>query len=176
VFEKVPEFVAHIAAALDTVVERQGATILFLSNEIRADACFDQAAAKYVASRMRYADHTRVAPGEYHAPRDMMSIVACCSATMSMRYHFCLFSALQSVPFFAIERSAKVTDLCRDLGWTDSAEPAKLDRNNITGALQRFQQDQTAIRANLRYKSQKMRGRAMNNIVAVNALRERVPR
>ena len=45
----------------------------------------------------------------------MMSLIANCRLTLGMRYHFCLFSALQDVPFVALQRSDKVADLCWDL-------------------------------------------------------------
>jgi polysaccharide pyruvyl transferase WcaK-like protein len=61
----------------------------------------------------------------------MMSIVACCTLTISMRYHFCMFSALQQVPFIAIERSTKLSDLCSDLDWPARVVPSELETSAI---------------------------------------------
>src|SRR6185503_2223798 len=90
---------------------------IFLFNEIREGPTYDMAAADRVKSLMRRSDAAFATPNDYLSPRQMMSIIGNCALTISTRYHFCLFSALQGTPFLALKRSDKVSDLCADLGW-----------------------------------------------------------
>jgi polysaccharide pyruvyl transferase WcaK-like protein len=110
-----PSLFDKIAAALDDWIESRGYFALFLANEIRAGATFDTMAARAVQERMKHRASTFVAPNDYLSPAQMMSIIGQCSAVVSMRYHFCLFAALERVPFVALKRSDKVADLCSDL-------------------------------------------------------------
>lgn len=112
-----PRLLEQVASALDGLVEDHGVRVLFLANEVREGETFDKAASLLVRARMRHADRATVVPNEYRTPQEMMSLVGCCWATLSMRYHACIFSALQGVPFIAIKRSDKVDDLCWDLQW-----------------------------------------------------------
>jgi polysaccharide pyruvyl transferase WcaK-like protein len=125
-----PHIAAGLAAGLDEMVRGDGTLrVLFLANEVRDDPTFDAAAARLVIDRMRFGRRAMLAPRDYLAPQRMMSIIACCHATISMRYHFCLFSALQGVPFVALTRCAKVGDLCADLSW-----PMAVDPRGVTSA------------------------------------------
>ena len=99
------------------------------ANEVRGNSTFDKAAAIQVIGRMTRADRALLAPNVYFSPREMMSIIGCCDLTISMRYHFCLFSALQGVPFIAIERSDKVSDLCWDIDWPARVAPPHFERS-----------------------------------------------
>ena len=115
-FDQDPKMVDALANALDEVIEQLDARVIFLANEVRDDASFDKAAAMKVLGRMRFTEQAVLAPSEYFLPREMMSIVANCAVTISMRYHFCMFSALQGVPFIAaciLKRSTKVSDRAR---------------------------------------------------------------
>ena len=122
-----PKLFEKLAAVLDRLIEAHGARVVFLCNEVREGETYDKAAAALVRSHMRH-QHAAVAlPNEYWAPQQMMSIIGSCDLTISTRYHFCLFSALQGVPFLALRRSDKVTDLCEDLGWPFGAALGSID-------------------------------------------------
>ena len=129
VLQREPHLFEKVAQFLDHVVEAYGAFVLFLANEVRDEETFDTAAARTTRRFMTQKRHTFVAPNEYLAPQQMQSLIANCHATASMRYHFCLFSALEGVPFVALQRSGKVVDLCSDLQW-----PYGVELNGITVA------------------------------------------
>jgi len=112
-----PKLFEAMAEALDAMIEEHGVRVLFLANEIREDETFDKAASQKVLARMRHRDRAVLVPNLYRTPQEMQSLISCCRVTISMRYHFCLFSALQGVPFVAVKRSDKVDDLCWDLEW-----------------------------------------------------------
>jgi polysaccharide pyruvyl transferase WcaK-like protein len=122
VLDRHPEFLNTVAAFLDILVERHNAVVLFLANDIHKCDGFDQSAARCTLGAMRHRERGVLAPAQYWTPQQMMSIIGNCHATISMRYHFCLFSALQSIPFIALKRSDKVRDLCWDLRWRYAAE------------------------------------------------------
>ncbi len=115
--KKEPELFEKLAAFLDAVIETSGATVLFLCNEVREEESFDKASHRKIIQRMKRGDRAVLVPNRYWSPREMLSLVGCCHQTISTRYHFCLFSALQKVPFIALKRSGKVDDLCWDTGW-----------------------------------------------------------
>jgi polysaccharide pyruvyl transferase WcaK-like protein len=175
-FEKDPNFVTELASALDAIITGFGVKVIFLSNEIRPDACFDNAAAQRVASQMRHSEAILIAPREYLAPREMMSVLSCCDATVSMRYHFCIFSALQGVPFFAIARSGKLSDLCVDLEWPYAAVPSHLDSAALTEVQEYFTGYRSSVLTHLQPRVEVLRTRALRNLESLQALNAQASR
>ena len=93
-----------------------------------------------------------------------------CSLVFSMRYHVCLFSAIQGVPFIGLERSDKVSDLCWDLGWRGRVALPFDDSDALIGMARDLMQDPGAAHAQLRMSASVMRERAMRNRVPLDAL------
>jgi polysaccharide pyruvyl transferase WcaK-like protein len=172
-----PGMVDALAKALDELIEQFDARVIFLANEVREGATFDKAAATKVLGRMRCAERAVLAPSEYFTPHEMMSIVANCTLTVSMRYHFCMFSALQGVPFIAIERSTKVADLCWDLDWQARVPLQELDASAIVSHGKRLMGNGSAAKERLRQSVQTLKGRALLNIAALTTRndRQRIP-
>jgi polysaccharide pyruvyl transferase WcaK-like protein len=129
--EKSPQLFDELAAALDDLIARHGVQVLFLFAEIREGETYDQAASETVRQLMTHKEHAIMGPREYLIPQQMMSIISQCATTISTRYHFCLFSALQGTPFLAISRSDKVTDFCSDMDWKAEIDPAHVSRELI---------------------------------------------
>lgn len=119
---------------------------------------------------MRNAGDTFLIPNHYWSPQQMLSLIACCQVTVSTRYHFCLFSALQGIPFIALQRSDKVKDLCLDLKWPQgmpirAANPSAL--LDLSNDIQREQPTWTALLEN---GLTHMRQRALKNHDALDSL------
>jgi polysaccharide pyruvyl transferase WcaK-like protein len=163
-FDRRAAMATEIAFALDELIDRMDARVAFLANEVRPGDQFDRAAASRVAACMRRKERVVLVPGDYLAPREMMSLVGCCTVTLSMRYHFCLFSALQGVPFVAIERSAKVSDLCWDLGWEATVRPLEFEGRQLVEHALRSTSD--AI-SRLAEAVRTMEQRALRNVAAL---------
>jgi len=117
ILEREPAFFDTMAGFLDTAIERHGVQVLFFCSETRRDSAFDHAAGLRVLAAMQHRGQARMLPPRYHAPQELMSLASCFRLTVSTRYHVCLFSALQRVPFIALQRSDKVLDLCLDIDW-----------------------------------------------------------
>ena len=124
IFDKQPELVTAFAAGLDGLIERTGARVVFVAQEVRDEPTFDTASAVRVKARMVRGDRAVLVPTEYYSPSQLMSIIACCDLSISMRYHFCLLTSLQGKPFVAIQRTDKLADLCWDLGWDAAIRPS----------------------------------------------------
>jgi polysaccharide pyruvyl transferase WcaK-like protein len=169
-FDREPRIVGEFAASLDEIAGRTGGQVLFLSNEVREDSGFDKAAAGRVIAQMRRKDRALLMPNAYVSPREMMSIVGCCSLAISMRYHFLMFSALQGVPFLAIERSGKIADFCWDLRWASRVAPSELDKDSIVCAADRLLHNNALTAEWLRQGVETMRERARRNMVALETL------
>jgi polysaccharide pyruvyl transferase WcaK-like protein len=164
-----PRFLENVARFLDGLIQNYDALPVFFCNDVNQGASADKAASELVKSSMRHAERTFLVPNDYFSPQQMFSLIACCRATVSTRYHFCLFSALQSVPFIALERSDKVKDLCWDLKWPgrmpiETAEPSTLLDMYQTSIVER-----SALAALLTGRAH-MRERALKNHVALDAL------
>jgi polysaccharide pyruvyl transferase WcaK-like protein len=170
IFDQRPQLIDALALALDELCLHTKARVIFLSNEIREDATFDKAAALKVIGRMKRADRTLLAANKYFTPQEMMSLIGSCDVTISMRYHFCLFSALQGVPFVAVERSDKVADLSWDLGWPATISPLQLEANRLIEHVRGFTENAVGVRAHLSRNVLKMKARALDNLVALKSL------
>jgi polysaccharide pyruvyl transferase WcaK-like protein len=162
-FEKLAEF-------LDAAVEDQQALVLFLANEVREGDTFDKAAALKTVAAMRHQDRTFIAPNDYLSPQQMCSLLANCRAAVSMRYHFCLFSALAHVPFIAVQRSDKVSDLCFDLDWPFGEALPSLSAASLGAHLARIESQGPHWAAHLEKHVATLRQRAGANRVALDAL------
>ena len=167
-----PELFSRIAAFLDALTENSSVRVLFLANEVRDDDTFDAAASRKVIAGMKNADRALVVPNRYWSPQEMMSLIACCRLTVSMRYHFCLFSAVQGVPFIALQRSDKVSDLCRDLGWPHGLALDDLTALRLISMSADVERNRPQYVAMLAQQVAKMRDRALHNRVALDRLRD----
>jgi polysaccharide pyruvyl transferase WcaK-like protein len=171
VFDQHPHMVDALAAALDEMSQRIGAQVVFFANEVREDTTFDRAAAIRVISRLKHPTRAVLAPNKYFSPRQMMSLIGCCRITMSMRYHFCLFSALQEVPFLAIARTDKISDLCWDLGWRATVVPPKFSAEELVIQQMRLVEDTPSLIEQMKRTTDEMKRRAILNVCALRRLK-----
>jgi polysaccharide pyruvyl transferase WcaK-like protein len=170
VAEADPELPSKLAMFLDAAIDKHDVRVLFLANEVRDGESFDRMAGARVRERMARRDRVTEVPAIYRTPQEMMSIIACCAVTLSMRYHFCLFSALQRVPFIAINRSDKVVDLGRDLVWPYTCPLSGVRVADLRDMLAELLDTSDAARSELGKKSEWMRQRAMTNDRALEGL------
>ncbi len=165
-----PELFPSVAAFLDSLIHRHELRVLFLANEVREEDTFDTAASRRVLACMKYPDRATIVPNRYWSPQGMMSLIGCCALTLSMRYHFCLFSALQGVPFIALKRSDKVEDLCWDLGWSHGLSLNGVDAAALAAVFSDLEEKRPSCMAALQTRVQQMRDRAFQNRVALEYL------
>lgn len=168
--EKSPQLFVEMAAALDELVARHGVQILFLFAETRDGETYDKAASEKVRSLMVHKDAAIFGPGEYLIPQQMMSIVSQCAATISTRYHFCMFSVLQNVPFLAISRSDKVVDFCAGIDWADKIDPPDVSRAVIVAVVERHLGGVPGEMAKLPARISAMRAKAADNQIVLQQL------
>jgi len=177
VLEREPKLFSKLAQVLDVLIEEHGIFVLFLANEVRENATFDKVAAQRTRAEMKHADQSFIAPNKYISPQEMLSLIANCRTTVSMRYHFCLFSALQGVPFVAMERSDKVADLCWDLNWPFATAMNGLCANDLVRLFRAIEDERGTAIERLRTRVPSLRRRADENWCALETLtsRELVP-
>jgi polysaccharide pyruvyl transferase WcaK-like protein len=168
--EREPRLFEKLAAVLDRLVDDKSVNVLFVCNEIREGATFDQAAAAAVKAHMRRKEAAFDLPALYWAPQEMMSIIAACNLAISTRYHFCLFAARQGVPFLAIKRSDKVSDLCEDLDWPFGAFPGAVDSDQLASQADRLLDDPSRDLRKLSEHVATMTERARRNHAAIAAM------
>jgi polysaccharide pyruvyl transferase WcaK-like protein len=168
--EQQPLLLTILGEFLDSVVEQYDAQVLFLCNEVRNGDTFDAAASREVRASMRRPERAILVPNHYWTPQEMLSMIACCDLTISTRYHFCLFSALQGVPFVALKRSDKVDDLCRDIDWPYGVSLGNLDAERLLEMFSEVKSAEGARAGYLRQRAAAMRSKALTNKVALEAM------
>ncbi len=131
---------------------------------------FDRAAGARVLALMSRRDRATEVPATYRTPQEMMSLIAPCAVALSMRYRFCLFSALQGVPFIATNRSDKVEDLGRDLAWPHACPLIGVRATLLADMFAEIFRTSEALRGKLQEESARMRKRALTNDVVLGRL------
>lgn len=165
-----PQLLGHVAQFLDKLIENHEAMVLFLCNDSSEGGTYDRAASLAVRNSMKNAGRTFLVPNHYWSPQQMLSLIACCQATISTRYHFCLFSALQGIPFIALQRSDKVKDLCLDFQWPLGIPIRAVNPAALLDLYKDIQQEQSTWSALLRNSLTHMRQRAVKNHDALDSL------
>jgi polysaccharide pyruvyl transferase WcaK-like protein len=168
--EESPQLMDAIANFLDHVIESCNGSILFLCNEIHDLPGFDRPAALRVMAAMKHRHRTFLAPNEYWSPQEMMSLIGNCHVTVGMRYHFCLFSAVEKVPFLAIQKSDKIADLCEDFEWLFGAKPAAISANTLTKLFSELDANHSEIVGKMVQRTSAMQNRAWRNLLALQTL------
>jgi len=170
VMERAPRFFENLAAALDAIIDEHDARVVFMFNEVREGPTYDIAAAEQVKGLMRRADAAFAIPPDYLSPPQMMSIIGNCALTISTRYHFCLFSALQGTPFLALKRSDKVSDLCADLGWDYGVAVEAVDATTLGSQARALLCDPNPALERLEARVKEMKARSQGNLKGLDAL------
>jgi polysaccharide pyruvyl transferase WcaK-like protein len=159
-----PGLPSLIASVLDRVIDGSGVHVMLFANEVREGEGFDSAGIREVLSRASRADHMFAIPNRYWHPQEAMSFVACCDITLTMRYHFAIFSALQDVPFVSLSRLGKLKDLCADLGWSHQVPLEDASAAEIESLIDRAMENRDRLSLTLRQAKQAMAGRARLNV------------
>lgn len=176
VMQRAPRMLDILANALDAMIDEHNARVVFLFAETRDGPTYDMAAAERVKSLMRRADAAFALPNIYMSPSEMMSIIDQCRLTISTRYHFCLFSALQGVPFLPLKRSDKVIDLCADLGWQYGCPTEEIDAGVMVNQARILLANPEPVMTRLAGHVEEMRARSDANITGLEALKSQARR
>jgi polysaccharide pyruvyl transferase WcaK-like protein len=169
-FDQNPGMTDAVADTLDALIEEFDSHVLFLCAEVRRGDEFDYAAAEKVRGRMKRSERAFILSPEYLSPQQIMAIIGCSDLVISMRYHVCLFSATQGIPFVALERADKLRDLCIDLGWSARvATPFSLDKSPLEHCRGLLLDSRSAV-TRLQEGRLALRKRALLNRVPIEAL------
>jgi polysaccharide pyruvyl transferase WcaK-like protein len=170
VFEKSPKFFDILAEFADRLISKYNATILLFSNDVREVEYVDKMANLRIMKRMKENKRIYFIPNKYYSPQEMLSLISNCRLTIASRYHFCLFSALQSVPFIAIKRQDKLNDLCLDLDWQFNTSLDDMDKDKFEQMFSQIDLDYDQLLKHLIYRKQLMKERAMKNSLALEIM------
>lgn len=170
VIDREPRLFEKVGQFLDALVEKYDAQILFFANEVREDDSFDKAAGHKVLACMKHRQSALAVPNDYRTPQQTLSLIGFCNLTVGMRYHFCLFSAMQGVPFIALKRSDKIDDLCWDMKWPYASFLPHLNVSSLLEMASDIELNKPRISDCLAEQRELMRKRALKNSVALDAL------
>ncbi len=168
--QQAPRLLDAVAAALDSIIATHDSDIMFFANEVRTGPEFDSAAIEEVLGRAKRPDRMFRIPNRYWRPQEALSFVACCSATLTMRYHFALFSAMQGVPFVSLSRLGKLKALCADMGWPHDLSLADANADAMQSHIGACLADAERLAPVLQTSTRTLHDRARRNIRSVQAL------
>lgn len=131
IVEQSPRFFDILAEFADRLIAKHNLAVAFFANDVREVDYVDKMASFKIIKRMKERKNVYVIPNQYYTPQEMLSLISNCHLTVASRYHFCLFSALQSIPFIAIKRQEKLADLCVDLDWQFSSNLIEMETNKL---------------------------------------------
>jgi polysaccharide pyruvyl transferase CsaB len=112
----------EIAAALDAFLQSEGGRAVFLPFHFDPADNDDLAAARRIASKMRYADRAHVV-AERCSPAVLAGMVKKADLVLGMRLHSLIFSLPAGVPFVALEYDPKVGGVAAMSGLEEFALP-----------------------------------------------------
>jgi polysaccharide pyruvyl transferase WcaK-like protein len=119
---------------------------------------------------MAHGEATFTVANNFWTPAQMMSLIGNCDYTIGMRYHFCLFSALQGIPFIAIKRADKVDDLCWQLDWPHGVSLDDVTPECVREVFSAIRAGGKQLGATLEARTQPMREQAKLNSAALDAI------
>jgi polysaccharide pyruvyl transferase WcaK-like protein len=166
-----PSLLEELAGGLDRIISDSGASVIFLCNEVRDGESFDRATSETVLAAMKQRNRAHLVPNHYYTPQEMQSFIGCCATTISTRYHFCLLSAVQRVPFVALKRSDKVDDLCFDLQWPFGKRLEDVTASSLLDQFHGVASQRPELEGLLAERTGVLRERSLTNAVALEALR-----
>lgn len=172
-FDEHPHLAETLARELDTLVTDTDSRIIFFVHDVSEVADRDLAAAQKIMARLQHPDRALAVPNEYYTPRQMMSLIGCCQQTISMHYHFSIYSALQGVPFLTLHQIDKVLDLCADMDWTDSVFQPDFAPESLIRESRRLHSAAASTNQRLSASVNRMKQLANENIVSLHALKRK---
>jgi polysaccharide pyruvyl transferase CsaB len=124
------QWTPHVAAALDTLVERCDARVAFMPfQRLAAEMTDDPAIAEAVRDQMRHQDRAVVLQQDY-SPRDKAGMIAAADLVLGMRLHSIIFAARAQAPVIGLVYDTKVRSIMRQL----SCEEYALDIGTLSAA------------------------------------------
>lgn len=139
-----------VAAALDSMVESQGAHVLFVPQVTAAKGDDDREVSRRVQGMMHHAASATVITDEPDHHR-IKAIYDQLDLLLGTRFHSVIFSLTSFVPVLAIEYEHKTSGIMRDLNledWVIPIENATTDR--LVKQLHRLARERVAYRKHLR--------------------------
>lgn len=139
--------------------------IVFFMNEIRENKSFDKSASLKIYNMLSpvYQKNVEILPNYYFSPYELFSILKEFSFIITMRYHACIFSSLLDIPFIAIERSEKISDLCEDIGWQHKTSLESCNFENLKSIFEDMERKSTILKKTLETINKSMYERALRN-------------
>jgi polysaccharide pyruvyl transferase WcaK-like protein len=171
--EEQPQLFEILAAVADRLIDEHGVRILFFCSEVREGDSFDKAAAQRVVGAMRRPRQATMLPNHYWAPQQLASVLACCELILSTRYHVCLMSALQTVPFVAIQRSDKVRNLCSDIRWPYGVDLCDMQAGSLLDYTADIRLNEQDLRIHLKQAAERQAQMSAQNELALARLNAR---
>ncbi len=166
---------AHVAAALDQIVDAHDAVTVFLCFQARAEhGLGDDAVAERLRSVMRHGDRAVVAEPAFDACQ-VQALIAGADVVLGMRLHAVILAGNAGVPMVALAYDRKVTAVMERLGLAEYA----LDLGDVTAVaisacLERALREQDAISRQLAATHRGLRdAAAANAALAARLLAER---
>lgn len=115
-FEQEEEYIEKLAWTLDQLIEQRGVTPVFVPME----PPYDSNVSKKIMEKMQHADQTKLL-GDHFTPNQFYQFIGQADATIALRLHALIFSALSNVPHIGLSYDRKVESFLKRSGmWKHS--------------------------------------------------------
>ena len=122
-----------IALALEKIIKRTGAQIIFVCNEIRQGKFFDTEAARQMMSLINEPCH--LLPTAYYQPDEIVALFSHLSVVVSQRYHVSIEAILAGTVPVSFARGQKMTTLIDELKMTPVGTMTEVEEEVLYSAV-----------------------------------------
>lgn len=149
-----------LASALDELIESDGVTPVFVPMEGHHDVD----ASKRVLQKMKNESQCHLLAGDF-TPNQYLNFIGGCEATVGLRLHSLIFSALTAVPHVGISYDKKVESLLKRSGmWEYSFRLEDLDRDQLVENTRYVLNNRAELSTKVAQNAAVMRNEAIENI------------
>ncbi|MEK4951681.1 polysaccharide pyruvyl transferase CsaB [Bacillus sp. FSL W8-1127] len=153
-------YYGHIAQALDSLIESEGVTPVFVPME----GHYDVRASEKVRQQMKHRNQSLLLGPDF-TPNQYLNFISACEMTIGLRLHCLIFSCLAGVPHIGISYDKKVESLLKRSGmWDYSFTLENLDPEKLADNAREVLQRQEELKEMIRENAAEMRREAMKNI------------
>jgi polysaccharide pyruvyl transferase CsaB len=159
-----------LANAADFMVDRYGASLVFVPMEVQHDVQHGHA----VIARMVNARRANVLKADYTAA-EILALIGHFEFALGMRLHFLIFAALQGVPFLALPYGSKVSGFLDEFGLS-MPRVGNLGAGQLISYIDRAWDTRRDLRARIAEVVPQLRERAREtNRLVMRVLEPRMP-
>ena len=168
--DKRDEYVRLMSQIVDYLIEKLGATVLFVPHTFNPRGQDDRTIAKEILSKVTRKDKVKLITTD-RTPEELKGIIGQLNLFITTRQHPLIHSTSMHVPTIAIDYTFRMQELMRRLGQENLICDIKtLDYNRLTSKINAAYSTEDRIKKDLIYKTKILQKYAAKNANLIKAL------